>query len=279
MFNMEDVKTMFAVYYEEEGYMAYLRVDEMVTWLSELKVKSSTELLTHVYARSGIVEDVPISWEQLLYILSGHAVSKNAALSDRDMAAGYPPATLDIDAETERLKETKDLTLLANNYIEAGRIHDKVGELETEKESKLADMSMRDESDLDELMRQKEQAIKDHKYPEASVIQARIQEISAAACEVAGADDRTQLEDQIQTLETERDVHVRNNAFEKAACLHAELLVLRSKLICLTESNDNPEIDAMTKTLAEASERKSHLINTNQYEAAGAVHIEILAGG
>ena len=30
MFNMEDVKTTFAVYSEEEGYMAYLTVDEMV---------------------------------------------------------------------------------------------------------------------------------------------------------------------------------------------------------------------------------------------------------
>ena len=85
--------------------------------------------------------------------------SQNAALSDRDMAAGCPPVTIEIDAEIERLKETEDLTLLANNYIEAGRIHDKVVELETEKESKLADMSMRDESALDELTRQKEQAI------------------------------------------------------------------------------------------------------------------------
>jgi hypothetical protein len=72
-------------------------------------------------------------------------------------------------------------------------------------------------------------------------------------------------------------VHVRNNAFEKAACLHSELVLLGSKLICLTESNDTQEIDAITKTLAEASERKSHLININQYEAAGAVYTEILA--
>ena len=86
------------------------------------------------------------------------------------MAAGYPPVTLEIDAEMERLKGTKDLTLLVNNYIEAGRIQDKVGELETEKECKLADMSMRDENDLLELMRQKEQAIKDNKYTEASVV-------------------------------------------------------------------------------------------------------------
>ena len=53
-------------------------------------------------------------------------------------------------------------------------------------------------------------------------------------------------------------------------------VVLHSELICLTERNDNKEIDAVTKTLAEASERKSHLINTNQYEAAGAVHTETL---
>ena len=72
---------------------------------------------------------------------------------------------------------------------------------------------------------------------------------------------------------------MRNNAFEKAACLHEELLVLHSKLICLTESNDNQEIDAITKTLAEASERKVHLINTNQYEAASAVHIDFLGYG
>ena len=102
MFNMEDVKTTFAVYSAEE--MAYLRVDDMVTWLAELNVQSSTELLTHLYARSGIGEDVPISWEQFLYILSGHAISKNTALSDRDMAAGYPPVILEIDAEIERLK-------------------------------------------------------------------------------------------------------------------------------------------------------------------------------
>jgi hypothetical protein len=114
------------------------------------------------------------------------------------MAAGYPPVILELDAEIERLKETKDLTLLAKNYIEAGRIHDNVGELETEKESKLGDMSTRDESDLDELMRQKEQAIKDHKYTKASVIHARIQELSALAGEISGADDRTQLEDRIQ---------------------------------------------------------------------------------
>ena len=76
MFNMEHVKTTFAVYSEEEGYMAYLRVDEMVTWLAELKVESSTELLTHLYARSGNGEDVPISWEQLLYILSAHTVPR-----------------------------------------------------------------------------------------------------------------------------------------------------------------------------------------------------------
>ena len=48
-----------------------------------------------------------------------------------------------------------------------------------------------------------------------------------------------QLEDQIQKLEVEKDVHVRNNAFEKAACLHEGLLVLHSKLTCLTGSNGN----------------------------------------
>ena len=65
MVNMEDVKTTFAVYSEEAGYMAYLRVDEMVTWVTELNVKSSTELLTHLYARSGIGENASIAWEQL----------------------------------------------------------------------------------------------------------------------------------------------------------------------------------------------------------------------
>ena len=107
VFNMEDVKTTFAAYSEEEGYMAYLRVDEMVTWLAALKIESSTELLAHLYARSGIGEDVPISWDQFWFILSGHAVSKNAALSDRDVAAGCPPATIEIDAEIERLKEKR----------------------------------------------------------------------------------------------------------------------------------------------------------------------------
>ena len=135
----------------------------------------------------------------------------------------------------------------------------------------------RDESDLDELMRQKEQAIKDHKYPVASVIHARIQDISAPAYEIAGANDRTQLENQIHKLEAEKDVHVRSNAFEKAACLHEELLILQSKLTCLTGSNGNQEIQEMTKTMADASERKLNLIQTDQYEAAGAVHNDILA--
>ena len=93
-------------------------VDEMVVWLAALHVESSTELLAPLYSRSGIGADIRISWEQLLYILSGHAVSKNAVLIEKGMAAGAPPVLIEIDAETERRKEEKDLALRANiSYI------------------------------------------------------------------------------------------------------------------------------------------------------------------
>ena len=73
----------------------------MVAWLAALHVESSNELLASLYSRIGIVEDQPIPWEQLLYILSGHAVSKNAVLIEKDEAAGGPPLSIEIDAELE----------------------------------------------------------------------------------------------------------------------------------------------------------------------------------
>ena len=49
MFDMEDVKATFAVYCEQEGYMAYLGFAEMVAWLAALHVESSTELLAPIH--------------------------------------------------------------------------------------------------------------------------------------------------------------------------------------------------------------------------------------